>query len=225
MKYLQRKYRKFKLISGITFFLFLLLISIFYLSKSKVDKNFILGKSIIIQLKKNSLTDKELVDSIAYFVAKNFTTPKKPSVHEREFHELIKDKNGFCDEQASVFLSLCNYANLKGRLIFLYGADSISHHSIAEIYIDKWYSVDVFFEIKKNNSFLLPSIKSIIKNQFVINTFKFPKNSISYNDYYLLFDSTYPYRIVKYNQVKYSKIEKFYQNYLSFIISSKNFFF
>ena len=185
-----------------------------YITRFKSDRNFLVGNEILLNLNLSNKSKKESIEKIARYVVEHFKTPLKNSTKEKPFHEMISDGYGFCDQQSSVLLALANYAGIRGRLVFLYGEDSISHHSVAEIYIDKWYMVDPFLEVNSDPSFLLPSIQEVILNKKILNQLQYDTSSINQDEYYNLFTPKYPYKIIHENQVKYSKIEQIYQNYL-----------
>ena len=215
MKFNTRTYYKiyfFSFIIGITF---TGVVFPTYIIRTKIDRNYIVGRSIINKLDESSKNQKELANAIVQFVSDSFKTPNQ-TLPERELYQLIKDKEGFCDEQANVVLALCNYANIKGRLVFLYGSDSISHHSVAEIYLDAWYQVDPFYGITVKGSFLTPSISSIKNDLKLTKVFQFKNPPSSLNAYSNLFKSDYPQKIIVYNDVEYSKNEKLYQVYIDY---------
>jgi len=48
-----------------------------------------------------------------------------------------------------VLLALCEAAGFSGRMIWLYGSDSISHHTVAEVFYDgKYHMVDPFYKLR-----------------------------------------------------------------------------
>ncbi len=109
---------------------------------------------------------------------------------------------GYCDEQCNTLLSLVNTLKLKGRLIFLYGKDSISHHSVCEIKIDNQYCMfDPFYGIIIRDKYgKIVCVKSIVDRIKLIKST--PKNSeISINEYKALYSKKYGYKIAKYNQI------------------------
>jgi len=215
MKFNSRTYYKIYFFIFIVILLFAGIIFPSYIIRTKIDQNYIAGKSIVNKLEKSSVTKKELANAIVKFVSDSFKTPNQP-LPERELYQLIKDKEGFCDEQANVVLALCNYANIKGRLVFLYGADSISHHTVAEIHLDKWYQVDPFYKITFKGSFIIPSISSIKSDLKLVEEFHFKNPTLNLNVYRNLFKSDYSENIILYNDVEYSKNEKLYQRYIDY---------
>lgn len=210
------KVKKYRLFILALLFLLFILSSPIYIARYKIDRNFIVGNEILLNLNLSNKNKKEDVEKIAKYVVQHFKTPSESLTTEKPIHEMIAQGYGFCDEQASVFLALANYAGIRGRLVFLFGSDSISHHSVAEIFIDKWYMIDPFLEAKLESSFLLPSIHEVILNQKLTNQIHFDTSLIHKFHYQNLFTSQYPYQIIHENFVKYSKTEKTYQSYLLF---------
>ncbi|MBL7068277.1 MAG: transglutaminase domain-containing protein [Candidatus Omnitrophica bacterium] len=56
-------------------------------------------------------------------------------IDKHPLNDLIRGM-GSCDQMANTLITLARKANIKGRLIFLYGYDSVSHHSVCDLYID-----------------------------------------------------------------------------------------
>jgi hypothetical protein len=57
--------------------------------------------------------------------------------------ELLRSRTGWCNEQARVFVRLCQVAGIPARMIFLFHADRKSGHVIAEFYADgRWAMAD-----------------------------------------------------------------------------------
>ncbi|MCL2329849.1 MAG: transglutaminase domain-containing protein [Phycisphaerae bacterium] len=54
---------------------------------------------------------------------------------------LLESKKAFCNEQARVFVRLCQVAGIPARMIFLFYADKTSGHVIAEFYADGQWSM------------------------------------------------------------------------------------
>ena len=56
---------------------------------------------------------------------------------------LLASGGGFCNEQARVFVRLCQVLNIPARLVFLFYADHRTGHTIAEFYADgRWSMAD-----------------------------------------------------------------------------------
>lgn len=57
---------------------------------------------------------------------------------------LLASGSGFCNEQARVFIRLCQVSGIAARLVFLFYADKATGHTTAEFWTgEKWAMVDV----------------------------------------------------------------------------------
>ena len=57
--------------------------------------------------------------------------------------ELLESRIGWCNEQARVFVRLCQVAGIPARMIFLFYADKETGHVVAEFYADgRWSMAD-----------------------------------------------------------------------------------
>lgn len=109
---------------------------------------------------------------------------------------------GFCDEQCNTLLALANTIDIQGRLLFLFGNDSISHHSVCEIKIANHYGMfDPLYKIiLKNSKGQIASTQEIIDLPRLLDKIQIPFG-ISDSDYRHLFGKKYPFKIVKYNRI------------------------
>lgn len=115
--------------------------------------------------------------------------------------QILIEGIAYCDQHANVLLSLVEKGGIQGNLIFLRGFDSISHHSVCEIYFDGGYKMfdPIFrttFQNKKNQ---LASI-SEIQDRAII----YPQNLNGLPpNYFQFFEKTYPYQICKSNELPF----------------------
>jgi len=58
-----------------------------------------------------------------------------PVIDKHPLNDLVRGM-GACDQMANTLITLARKGGIKGRLIFLYGYDSVSHHSVCDLYID-----------------------------------------------------------------------------------------
>jgi hypothetical protein len=57
--------------------------------------------------------------------------------------DLLKSGCGFCNEQARVYVRLCQVAGIPARMVYLFYSDKRTGHTIAEIYLDgHWAMAD-----------------------------------------------------------------------------------
>jgi hypothetical protein len=69
--------------------------------------------------------------------------PDCPPNRAKSDEELLKSQTGWCNEQARVFVRLCQVAGIPARMIFLFYCDRKSGHVVAEFYADgRWSMVD-----------------------------------------------------------------------------------
>lgn len=69
----------------------------------------------------------------------------KPVPVDRNFNEeeLVKSGGAWCNEQARVFIRLCQIAGIPARMIHLFYSDNKNGHTIAEFYADgRWSMAD-----------------------------------------------------------------------------------
>ena len=100
---------------------------------------------------------------------------------------------GSCDQQAHLLISLAALKGIEGRIIFLFGADSITHHSVAELKIDNnWAMFDPFYDfvyIQKDSQ--IASVEYLVENDIEFSDLE----KISALAYAKLFDKQYPYQV------------------------------
>lgn len=171
----------------------------------KLDFPYTVLYSIAKQRTKSLLNSEDQVFKLYEFIRATIkdstaTTTKNLLLGESGKH--LISKQGYCDEQCNTLLSLVNTVNYKGRLIFLYGKDSISHHSVSEVEIDGHYCMfDPFYGvIIRNQRGKLLGITEIIKNSNLIRLLPF-NSGISAGKYQALYAKNFPYKIAKYNQI------------------------
>ena len=158
-------------------------------------------------------SQEEKVVKLYNYIQKHLKKPLKSTSNDikilGESGKHLLTGHGYCDEQCNTLLSLVSTLNIKGRLIFLYGNDSISHHSVCEIMIDDRYCMfDPFYGITiRDHTGKLVNVKAITANVNLIK--QLPKNTgISKNEYQALYTNKHAYKIAKYNQIIQLPTEK-----------------
>jgi len=69
--------------------------------------------------------------------------PLCPTDRNMEDESLLKTATGWCNEQARIYVRLCQVSGIPARMIFLFYSDRKSGHVIAEFYADgRWSMVD-----------------------------------------------------------------------------------
>lgn len=203
-----------RLKKSILFVFLLLVINIIFYSIpflfvrfKKLDFAYTVLHSLAKKETSTSNSDEEKVIKLYTYITKNIQKPSKTNNNYNltlgESGKHLLAGQGYCDEQCNTLLSLANTLNFKGRLIFLYGNDSISHHSVCEIKIDQQYCMfDPFYGITiRDHSGKLVNVKAITANANLIKQL-LPKNTrVTMNEYNALFTNNHPYKIAKYNQI------------------------
>ena len=191
---------------------FLYLIPFYKYVKGELTIGYI-SSSIIV----NSRVDKNQSDSLKalilfdYVVSRlKYPTKNHLPIDDNCF-QILKYQFASCDQQSNVLIYLSSIAKMEGRLLFLYGSDSISHHSVAELKIGNSYRVfcpyfkKVFYNRKKNLATMTEiQHKNLIDQNITIP----PKVYLTQSEYYQLYDTLFSYKVFKDNREKLSKKEK-----------------
>lgn len=145
------------------------------------------------QLQTRNKSEKELALSIYDYVR---STVNHPDVGQKiaEMHpvEVLNLGKGSCDQMAHLMIFIARAGGLNGRMVFLFGSENVSRHTVAELQIDeKWAMFDPYYQhIAKYESQIL-SVDEIVQQQFVFNNNPLI-DSLTYNSY---FDDKFPAKI------------------------------
>jgi hypothetical protein len=95
-------------------------------------------------------TPRDRARSAMLWVAQHVVHPHLtgPLAPDRGFTEeqLIESERGWCNEQARVFIALCEVMQTPARVCFLFHANGVSGHTVAEAYVEgRWVFFDVTF--------------------------------------------------------------------------------
>lgn len=181
------------------FILVMLLCFVFFpyitlFSGSKVREYFfreISYRVIYEKITKNCHSDSARVLNLYRYVKEQIDDPPIGSkIKNGSPLDVLIEGTGYCDQQSDLLITLAGVGNIQGKLVFLFGYDSISHHAVCEILIDgKYRMFDSFYNlifVTKNQT--LASIKDIKDNQvsYMDTSMKKPEG------YLKLFESKYP---------------------------------
>lgn len=98
-------------------------------------------KVITEKITKDLKTDEEKAIRLFNYVCTHiFKVTGVYAVNEFPLNDIVRG-TAYCDQQANSLLWLARKAGIKGRLIFLRGYDSVSHHSVCDLYIDGRYRI------------------------------------------------------------------------------------
>jgi tetratricopeptide (TPR) repeat protein len=100
----------------------------------------VLVEKLTHELKSDSEKARRLFDYVdTHFFNKPPRTISYP-IQDRYLQLLIRG-TGFCDELAHLLIKLAKNADIRGRLLHLRGYDSVSHHTVCDLYIDGEFRV------------------------------------------------------------------------------------
>jgi hypothetical protein len=104
--------------------------------------------------------------------------------------EVIADGHGWCDQQANVMITLAGLGGIDGNLLFLFGYDSISHHSVCELEVEgKHLLFDPFYHASfKTRSGEGAGLNDLLNGDHGPG----PITGAVPDDYFRLFETTYP---------------------------------
>jgi hypothetical protein len=206
-----------------TFFFSLFVISFLYLFpfykylKGDLTIGYI-ASSIIV----NRRIDKNQSDSLKALILFNYVTGhlKYPAKNhlpiDDNCFQILKNQYASCDQQSDVLIYLASLSKLDGRLLFLYGRDSVSRHSVSEIKIGNKYRVfcPYFKKVFYNSSNELATMSDIqnrdLLNKRIVNP---PNVKLSQTEYYQLFDTLFPFKVFKNNKKELIENESFERLY------------
>jgi len=139
----------FTLLPGFVFYCWPFL----YLTTQHPDNRYLLGERLIYGIIMNKImnpaeSQEKQVSAIEKYVTKYVLNPNpNQPVKDVSRLRIIENGTGFCDQQVNVFLALCEAAGFKGRMVWLFGNDSISHHTVSEVFYEgKYHMFDPFYK-------------------------------------------------------------------------------
>jgi hypothetical protein len=154
--------------------------------------------------------DDSLAFSLWKFVANRVENPRPGElVADTGWANVLFRGIGSCDQQAFILISLARSYGLQGRMVFLYGSDSISRHSVAELKVNgRWCMFDPFYGTLLLDETGLPfgaaQLIAHPKNLEPVRRVVLPGHSIPDEQTYLrLFHNNYPSRIFLDNRLNY----------------------
>jgi hypothetical protein len=205
--------------SLVVFIFLLVFTSIFYylpyyiVSNKKIDFSNIVLSSIAYKETQNKTKELDKAISIYSYIHKHIKKPENSKIYYTNILgqscKYLLAQKAYCDNQCNELLEIAYHANIYGRLLFLFGKDSISKHAVCELKVDnKFIMFDPYFGIVlQNNSKILLGIKEICAGNVIFpNTFF--RNKIEKYKYQCLYKMKYPYVIVKNNQLFKTAEEK-----------------
>ena len=157
---------------------------------------------VVDQLNVSNKNDGTTTILLYQFIKDNINVSGKSVSKKTNPCEVIIDGKGYCDEQANALITLAGECGIEGKLIFLYGSDSISHHAVCELKInDHFVMFDPFYGLVFfTNDHHLAGISDIQNNNIIkSNRLSIPTN------YLKLFEKKYPSKVFRTNKISLPK--------------------
>jgi hypothetical protein len=137
------------------------------------------------------LDDACVAQAVFTFASEHIAVPS-PADETKDLSplEVIAEGHGWCDQQANVMITLAGLGGIDGNLLFLYGYDSISHHSVCELEVDgRFLLFDPFYRA----SFRTKRGERAGLNDLLAGDHDpAPITGAVPDDYFRLFEETYP---------------------------------
>ena len=102
----------------------------------------------------DSITANAPADSAKAMLLYNYVanTCRKPGPGQNpkynQAYEVLQNKTASCDQQVWLLMGLLRVADIDAEMVFLYGNDSISRHTVAQVDINKEYIIlDPFYNL------------------------------------------------------------------------------
>ena len=153
---------------------------------------------------KNCESDSSKVLALFNFVTSELITPdEKHKPKDLSPFEILKYKYAWCDQQSYVLSSLARLANIDGRIIFLYGNDTISRHTVCELKVKGKYRVfcPLFHKVFYTKQMNLASINDVQNDNLIDRKITISKGfNFNEKSYYELFSRKIPYKVFNTNK-------------------------
>lgn len=142
---------------------------------------------------KKTENDLAIAKSIHTFINRHVhVVSNSPVIDESPFFDLVRGI-GWCDQQSWGMRELLAKKGIPAKLLMLNGYDSISHHSVAEVYLNgQWVVFDplnnlIFYNLNGE----IASFKDIQQGEINYDAFKNKDNNFA-NNYLKLYEAKYP---------------------------------
>jgi hypothetical protein len=186
----------------------LYLLPFVYLITLKPDSRSRLGEQLIYHLiigdvLKPSFSAERKVLSVMQYVNSHIRNPTlSEKANDVSRLQILESGIGYCDQQVNVFLALCETAGISGRMVWLYGEDSVSAHTVAEVYYDgKFHMIDPFYkQVFYLSNHEIASVNDVIQGNIDPNDFEKMSNKQK-----RLYGKKYPWKIAPRTPVSQSK--------------------
>ena len=135
---------KSKLIISVTIFLFAILLNPFmwvffgstHFRESVIEQ--LVYKALVSKITHGIKSDREKAIKLFDYIDTHVFHKNRMDIAAIDVHflkHLIRG-TGYCDEQALTLMDLARKVSIRARVLYLRGYDSVSHHSVCDLYID-----------------------------------------------------------------------------------------
>ncbi len=155
-------------------------------------------KPLVDRLTQGCTTDSAKAINVYNFVANNCNQPQgNENPKYDNTYDVLTHKTASCDQQVWLLMHLLQLEDIDARMVFLYGYDSISHHTVAEVNFNGHYvMLDPFYNlhVAENNNRML-SVEELTK----MDLEEWPRflgfENPQLVSYPCLYSKKYPYKI------------------------------
>lgn len=106
-------------------------------------------KPLIDNLSKGAKTDSVKAIAVFEYVSNHCRQPEgNENPKYDNTYDVLTHKTASCDQQVWLLMALLRVEDIDARMVFLYGYDSISHHTVAEVNFNGHYvMLDPFYNL------------------------------------------------------------------------------
>jgi Transglutaminase-like superfamily len=147
-------------------------------------------KHLVDSLTQPAQSDSAKAIAIYTFVAGHLQQPTGAAPAYQRPIDVYYGKTASCDQQVWLLMHLLRAADIKALMMFLYGADSVSHHTVAAVELSpgRYAMLDPFYKLYFiDGSVRLASVGDIMKGNVKAVGVVPP-------DYFKLYETKYPFK-------------------------------
>jgi transglutaminase-like putative cysteine protease len=160
-------------------------------------------KELCYSITQDAKTDSAKIMQVFEYVSNNCRQPQgNENPKYNCTYDVLTNKTASCDQQVWLLMALLRVEDIDAQMVFLRGSDSISHHTVAEVEINKkWVMLDPFYSHHyPNNQGKIASVDDIITGNIPLRDYYAMPES-----YRNLFAKQYPCKIHSNNKLDTSR--------------------
>ena len=163
----------------------------------------VLYKPLTDSLTEGRDTDEAKAMAIFKYVSTHCRQPQGKENPKYEFpHQVLQQKVAACDQQVWLLMHFLRVQNIHAQMVFLYGRDSVSHHTVAAVETQpgRYIMLDPFYKLYFINGVgKIASIGDITKGNIQYGITTIPDN------YFNLYETKYPHKTHSNNKISGTK--------------------